>query len=97
MRKLLDWIADKLGYERKLEITAWPLKLTTPKFMPPFPLTETQNSEDWPPSVQIIEPFDDGFSVPFRSQNLKVTFRFYEDDHGSPGKEISDDLFVVKE
>jgi hypothetical protein len=84
MRKLLDWIADKLGYERKLEITAWPLKLTTPGFMTRFPLTETQSSEDWPPTYLSIDPKDEPEIPP------PLMMELYEDDHGSPGKPIKD-------
>ena len=95
MRKLLDWIADKLGYQRKfnsvpIQFPPLPQELWDDAILPPIDQTEALSTLDWPPDYFSVQPFD-----PSINPNWKL--EIYEDDHGSPGKEISDDLFIIEE
>ena len=90
MRKLLDWIADKLGYQRKFSFVPIQFPPLTQELIDdgiamgvPFTeiMSETMSSDDWP--LDIIGPMNHEPSPGFK-------LRIYEDDHGSPGKPIKD-------
>ena len=90
MRKLLDRIADKLGYERKFTSVPiqWPpipQELIDDGAAMGFCFPESINgilsSNDWPLPYLNISPSD--------PEIVK--------DDGSPGNEMADDLFIVKD
>ena len=84
MRKLLDWIADKLGYERKLEFTAWPFDFGIP------PLTQELLDDGIAMGFPFTEPFGEDDSVSLRGRRQQLWMELYNDDHGTPGKPIKD-------
>ena len=88
MRKLLDRIADKLGYERKLALKSWPLT-----FIPDSVMKEREDVNCLPPNyifphLLTEELTDDGVALISYMENMHM--ELYEDDHGSPGKPIKD-------
>ena len=61
MRKLLDWIADKLGYERKIDFYGWPINFTLPPITQEIiddGIIHLQTEKDM--TIEILGPFDDG-------------------------------------
>lgn len=112
MRKLLDWIADKLGYQRKFTFVPIQFPPLAQELIDdgiamgcPFPeiISETMSSEDFP--LEIIAPMNHELSPGYKLQ-------IYDDDHGSPGKitdrfdfetestkgtDAPNDLFIVKD
>ena len=92
---VLGWIADKFGYQRKLRKTTLPQT-----FIPDSVMKEREDDNCLPPNyifphLLTQELIDDGIAkVGF---NPQFTVNIYEDDHGSPGNEMADDLFIVKD
>ncbi len=46
MKKLLDWIADKLGYQRKWKARKWP-----PTYIPASVMKEWEDDDCLPPNL----------------------------------------------
>ena len=88
MRKLLDRIADKLGYQRKFRKITWPQT-----FIPYSVMKEREDDNCLPPNyifphLLTEEKTDDGVALIGYMKNMHM--ELYEDDHGSPGKPIKD-------
>ena len=85
---VLDWIADKLGYQRKFRKITWPQT-----FIPDSVMKEREDDNCLPPNyifphLLTEELTDDGVALIGSMKNMHM--ELYEDDPGSPGKPIKD-------